>query len=51
MEITEDEILSWQLQLAKEGTLCPAAQRRLLDEVVDLRWKNSDLETWAVDAP
>ena len=33
MEITEDDLLTWELQLSREGTLPPEAQRLLLAHV------------------
>lgn len=30
-EITEDDLLTWELQLTREGTLPPDVQRRLLE--------------------
>ena len=32
-EITDDELLTWQIMFAKEGALPPEAQRRLLEWV------------------
>jgi hypothetical protein len=30
-EITEDDLLTWELQLVREGTLPPDVQRRLVE--------------------
>lgn len=33
--ITEDDILRWEIQLKREGTLPPEVQLRLLEHVAD----------------
>lgn len=34
-EITEDDLLTWRVQLMAEGTLPPDVQRRLLEHVTN----------------
>lgn len=34
-EITEDDLLSWEVLFAKEGTLPPDVQRRLLEHLAE----------------
>ena len=34
-EITEDELLTWEIQLKREGQLPPDVQRRLLEYVAE----------------
>lgn len=34
-EITEDELLTWEVMFSKEGTLPPDVQRRLLEHVAE----------------
>lgn len=33
--ITEHDLLTWELQLKREGTLPPEIQRRLLEQLAD----------------
>lgn len=33
--ITDDELLTWEIQLKREGTLPPEVQRRLLEHAAD----------------
>lgn len=34
-EITDHDLLTWELQFAKEGTLPPEVQRRLLEHLAE----------------
>lgn len=42
-DITEDDLLTWEVQLRKEGTLPPEVQLRLLEHAAD--------KTIAIDLP
>ena len=48
MEITDDHILTWQLQVAKGQSLTLEAQRSLLEEIVDLR---EEQHHWEMNSP
>ena len=52
-EITDDDLLSWELQLQREGTLPPEAQRLLLEAVKDLTEEiaslNDEISDWISD--
>lgn len=43
-DITEDDLLTWELQLRKEGTLPPDVQRQLLEHVGDRKITAADVE-------